>query len=85
MFEARETDKRPPSSFNQLFNMSLGYFNSSKVTAPQLDPRKERQEERRNENRYEGEDKKEKGKKKKGGGDKKSVNQKKLNDITKKE
>lgn len=66
MFEARETDKRPPSSFNQLFNMSLGYFNSSEVTAPRLDPRKERQEERRNENRYEGEDKKERGKKKGG-------------------
>lgn len=48
--------------------MSLGYFNNSKVTAPQLDPRKERQEQRKNENGYEGEDKKEKGKKKRAGG-----------------
>lgn len=41
-----ETDERPPSSFNQPFKMSLGYFNSSKVTLLQLGQREREQREK---------------------------------------
>ena len=42
-----ETDERPPSSFNQPFKMSPGYFNCSKVTLLQLGQgRRERRKEK---------------------------------------
>jgi len=43
-----EADWRPPSSFNQPFKMSLGYFNSSKVTSSQLNQRKREQKVKKN-------------------------------------